>query len=207
MATVRYTFRPDILSGETRVVLNQTGIVAREGNGPEHRLAWTDIDEVHLEPGSAGDKARWTLRLRGPGTNSIRIDNVNFRGVADFEHKTNEFLAVLDVIHTALAPRGKSVRFRLGVRRWIIVAWQIALFMLLAVAVFGAATAIVVEQYETLVGIAPMIAFAVLGLLMLKGKSGPRDYNPSDFIASRDTQSRKVEPESPDRRGKQQTSP
>lgn len=187
MTTIRYSFRPSVFSDETVVVINETGVTLREESGSDRRIAWSDIDEVHLEPNTAGDdkQARWLLRLHPRSGKPIQIDSVNVRGAADFKHKTKEFLAVLDAVHSALKPRGNAVRFRLGVRRWIILAWQIALVLLLVVGIFAAVVAIATEQYDVLMSVGVLVAFALIGLLMLKGKSGPRDYDPADFIAAR----------------------
>lgn len=188
MTTIRYSFRPSLFQAERTMVIDGNGIVVREGTGDDRRVAWTDIDEVHLEPAAAGDddKTRWLMNLGVRGGAPIRIDSVNVRGTADFEHKTEEFLDVLDAIHRALEPRGNAVRFRLGVRRWVIVAWQIALVLTLAAGLFGAVVAVVVEEYEALLGAGAFAAFGVVGLLALKGKGGPKTYDPKDFIQARE---------------------
>ena len=186
MPTIRYSFRPSLIRDETTVVINESGVSVREGSEPDRRIAWTEIDEVHLEPSTAGDeKARWLLRLHPRSGKPIQIDSMNIRGAADFEHKTKEFLVVLDAVHAALRPRGNAVRFRLGVRRWIIVAWQVALLLLFLVGLFGAVVAIYTQEYVALTSIGVLVAFAVTGLLMLKGRGGPRPYDPADFIAKR----------------------
>jgi hypothetical protein len=169
-------------------VIDGTGIVVREETGHDRRVAWTDIDEVHIEPATAGDddKTRWLMNLGVRDGAPIRIDSVNVRGTADFEHKTDEFLEVLDAVHRALEPRGDAVRFRLGVRRWVIVAWQIALVLTLAAGLFGAAAAVVVEEYEALFGAGTFIAFSFVGLMALKGKGGPTTYDPKDFIQAQE---------------------
>ncbi len=189
MATIRYSFRPSLFQAERTIVIDGSGIVVREETGPDRRVAWTEIDEVHLEPATAGDddKTRWLINLGVRGGAPIRIDSVNVRGTADFEHKTEEFLDVLEAVHRALEPRGDAVRFRLGVRRWVIVAWQIALVLTLAAGLFGAVVAVVVDEYEALLGAGVFAAFGVVGLMALKGKGGPKTYNPKDFIAARET--------------------
>lgn len=188
MTTIRYSFRPSLLQGERTIVIDGGGIAVREGTGHDRRVAWTDIDEVHLEPATAGedDKTRWLVNLGVRGGAPIRIDSVNVRGTADFEHKTKEFLDVLDAIHRALAPRRAAVRFRLGVRRWVVVAWRIALFLTLAAGLFSAVAAVFVEEYEALLGAGVFIAFGFVGLLALKGKGGPKSYDPRDFIQARE---------------------
>jgi hypothetical protein len=188
MTTIRYSFRPSLFEAERTIVIDGGGIVVREETGHDRRVAWTDIDEVHLEPATAGDddKPRWLINLGVRGGAPIRIDSVNVRGTADFEHKTKEFLEVLDAVHRALEPRGDAVRFRLGVRRWVIVGWQIALLLTLAAGLFGAVAAVVAEEYEALLGAGVFIAFGVVGLLALKGKGGPKTYDPKDFVKARE---------------------
>jgi hypothetical protein len=85
----------------------------------------------------------------------------------------------IDEVRRALTPRGEAVRFRLGVRRWVIVAWQIALLLTLVAGLFGAVAAVIVEEYEALLGA------GVVGLLALKGKGGPQTYDPKDFVKAR----------------------
>ncbi len=186
MATIRYTFRPSLFQAEWTIVIDGSGIVAREGSGDDRRVAWADIEEVHLEPATAGDddKTRWLMNLRVRDGAPIGIDSVNVRGTSDFEHKTQEFLAVLDAVHRALAPRSDTVRFRLGVRRGILIAWRIALLLTLAAGILGAVAAVAVEEYEALFGAGVFIAFGAVGLLALKGKGGPKSYDPKDFIAA-----------------------
>ena len=188
MATIRYSFRPSLFQAERTILIDGSGIVVREEAGHDRRIAWTEIDEVHIEPATAGDddRTRWLINLGVRGGAPIRIDSVNVRGTADFEHKTKEFIEVLDAVHRALEPRGAAVRFRLGVRRWVIVAWQTALVLTLAAGLFGAAAAVVTEEYEALLGAGAFVAFGVVGLLALKGKGGPKTYDPKDFITSRE---------------------
>jgi hypothetical protein len=138
MATIRYSFRPSLFQAERTIVIDEGGIVVREEPGHDRRIGWAEIDEVHLEPGTAGDddKTRWLLNL--------------------------------------------------GVRRWVVVAWQIALPLTLAAGLFGAAAAVVVEEYEALMGAGVFIAFGIVGLLALKGKGGPKTYDPKDFVKARE---------------------
>jgi hypothetical protein len=188
MTTIRYSFRPSLFQTERTIVLDDGGITVREANEDDRRVAWADIVEVHLEPATTGDddKTRWLINLHPRDGKPIRIDSVNVRGTDDFEHKTKDFLDVLDAIHRALAPRGEAVRYRLGVRRWVIVAWQVALLLTLVAGLFGAAVAVMVEEYEALFGAGAFIAFGVVGLSALRGKGGPKAYDPKDFIAARD---------------------
>jgi hypothetical protein len=67
-----------------------------------------------------------------------------------------------------------------------VVAWQIALVLTLAAGLFGAVAAIIVGEYEALLGAGVFVAFGLLGLVAIKGKRGPRDYDPQDFIAARE---------------------
>jgi hypothetical protein len=107
MTTIRYSFRPSLFQTERTIVLDGGGITVREANENDRHIAWADIAEVHLEPGTAGDddKTRWLINLHPGDGKPIRIDSVNVRGTEDFEHKTTEFLDVLDTIH-----RGRSRR-------------------------------------------------------------------------------------------------
>jgi len=44
--------------------------------------------------------------------------------------------------------------------------------------------AIAVGEYEALIGAGAFVAFGVVGLLALKGKRGPKTYDPKDFIGA-----------------------
>ena len=183
MTTLRYSFRPSLFERERTIVLDDAGVTSEYG-GTSFRTPWSKIAEVHIEPVPAGDdyKPRWLVNLRTNGGAVIKIDSVNVRGTADFEHKTDEFVAVLKTIHAALAARQPPVRFRFGTRAGIIVAWRVALVLTLAAGIFGIAVAIATEDYEALLYVGPFAAFGLLGLLSLRGKRGPKPYDPSGFI-------------------------
>ncbi|CAN5298204.1 hypothetical protein BH10PSE9_BH10PSE9_06410 [soil metagenome] len=183
MTVLRYSFRPSLFERERTIVLDDQGVTSEYG-GTSFRTPWSKIAEVHIEPVPAGedDKSRWLVNLRTNGGAVIKIDSVNVRGTADFEHKTEEFVAVLKAIHAALATRQPPVRFRFGTRAGIIVAWRVALVLTLAAGIFGIAVAIATEDYEALLYVGPFAAFGLLGLLSLRGKRGPKPYDPSGFI-------------------------
>ena len=115
---LRYVFRPSLFHAERAITLDDSAIMVVEGDRAPRRLPWDRILEVHLEPATAGDddRTRWLINLRASGGEKIQIDSVNVRGTADFEHKTEEFLAVLGAIHKALAAY-PGVRYLIGSRR------------------------------------------------------------------------------------------
>lgn len=195
MTTLRYTFRPSLFQAERAIVVDDQGIAVHGDD--DRRVAWTDVVEVHIEPATAGDddRTRWLLNLRLRDGTTIRIDSVNVRGTADFEHKTEEWRAIVGAVHHALAERRPPVRFRFGARRGIIVAWRIALVMTAAVGVFGIGAAIVSEEYEAILYAGVFAAFGVVGLMALKGARGPVAYDPVAFTAAWD------KPEAADRGG------
>jgi hypothetical protein len=124
MATLRYSFRPSLFSAERTLVLEQDGITVHTRDGLDRRVSWPAIEAVHIEPATTADeKHRLVVHLKTRNEAPIDIDSVNVRGAADFERKTEEFLAVLDAIHRALAPRKAEVTFRYGARRGVLVAW------------------------------------------------------------------------------------
>ena len=184
MATLRYTFRPSLFQKERTVVLDDAGITVDYG-GTSFRTPWSAVVEVHVEPVPSpddDDRPRWLVNLRMQGGTVIKIDNVTVRGAANFEYKTEEFVTVLGAIHAALANRQPPVRFRFGARRGIIVAWRIALALALATGLFGLAVVIATEDYEAVLYVAPFIALGAYGLMALRGKGGPRPYDPAGFV-------------------------
>jgi hypothetical protein len=185
MAPLRYTFRPSLFQRERTAVLDDAGIAIEYG-GTSFRTPWSAIEEVHIEPmaNTVDEHPRWLLKLRTGGGALISIDSVNVRGAADFEHKGAEFAAVVDAVHAALAQRDPPVRFRFGARAGIITAWRIALVLAVAAGLFGIAAAIATEDYEALFYAVPFAALALSGLLTLRGKRGPKSYDPGAFAAS-----------------------
>src|SRR5436190_13355684 len=103
---IRYVFRPSLFHAERTISLDDNAITVAEGDRTPRRVTWSKVSEVHLEPATAGDddRARWLINLRASDGGKIQIDSVNVRGTGDFEHKTEEFFAVLGAIHKALAP-------------------------------------------------------------------------------------------------------
>lgn len=188
MATIRYSFRPSLFQPERTIVVDDHAITVREGDGVDRRVSWSEITDVHIEPSTAGDddKTRWLLNLGLRDRTVIRIDSVNVRGTADFEHKTEEWRAVVGAIHRALADRRPAVRYRFGARRGIIVAWRIALVMTAATGAFGMGAAIVSEDYEAILYAGIFAAFGIVGLMTLKGARSPAAYDPAAFMAAWD---------------------
>ena len=64
----------------------------------------------------------------------------------------------------------------------VLAAWRIALFLALATGIFGSVVAIASEEYEALFSTLPFAALGGLGLLALRGRSGPVPYDPAGFI-------------------------
>ena len=64
----------------------------------------------------------------------------------------------------------------------MLAAWRIALFLALATGIFGSVVAIASEEYEALFSTLPFAALGGLGLLALRGRSGPVPYDPAGFI-------------------------
>jgi hypothetical protein len=182
VATIFYTFRPSALSVERTIVLDAKGVTVHLRDSAERTMPWSSIDEVHIEPAtSPDDHGRFVVHLKARGQPSIDIDSANVIGMNDIEHKTDEFIAVLAAIHAALTPRKADVRFRYGMRRGITVAWRIALVMVVATGIFGTIAALVSEQYDALAGTLPFLALGLSGLTVLRGRKGPRDYDPTGF--------------------------
>jgi hypothetical protein len=183
MTTIRYTSRPSLFQAERTVVLDDHAITVRNGDGPDRRVPWTAIEEVHIEPAIAGDdgKARWLINLGVKGGRPIQIDSVNVRGTQDFEHKTDEFVAVLEAIHQYLAGRTAEVRFRFGMRRSISIAWRIALVLVIITGLMAGGAAIYSGAYEVIFVAIAFVGLGWSGLSMLKGRRGPVPYDPSGF--------------------------
>ena len=97
MATILYSFRPSLFASPRTIVIDEAGIAVRDGAADERRVPWGDITEVHIEPGTVGDedKRRWLAHLRVAGGRPVTLDSINVRGAADFEDKSDEFLAAL----------------------------------------------------------------------------------------------------------------
>ena len=104
MATILYSFRPSLFASPRTIVIDEAGIAVRDGAADDRRVPWSDITEVHIEPGTVGDegKLRWLTHLRVAGGRPVTLDSINVRGAADFEDKSDEFLAALAAIHRAL---------------------------------------------------------------------------------------------------------
>lgn len=186
MATILYSFRPSLFAAPRTIVIDEAGIAVRDGAAHDRRVPWGDITEVHIEPGTAGDgdKLRWLAHLQVAGGRPVTLDSMNVRGAADFEDKSDEFLAALSSIHRALELRRETVRFRFGARRGVLAAWRIALLLAAAAGIFGSVVAVAGEEYEALFSTVPFAALGGLGLLMLKGRSGPVPYDPAGFIGN-----------------------
>ena len=182
---LRYVFRPSLFHAERAITLDDSAITVVEGDRPPRRLAFDRILELHLEPATAGDddRTRWLINLRASGGEKIQIDSVNVRGTADFEHKTEEFLALLGAIHKALAPHS-GVRYLFGARRGILVAWRIALVMLTAVGLFATGAAIFIGDFESLFATLAMTGVGLSGLAVLRGRRGPVRYEPAGIAAA-----------------------
>jgi hypothetical protein len=181
--TIRYAFRPNLFRAERVVVLDSHAITVRDGDGEDRRVPWTDIDEVHIEPATAGDdgKARWVVNLAVRGGRPIQIDSVNVRGTQDYEHKTDEFLAVLAAVHRHLDGRKNEVRYRFGMRRGVTIAWRIALVLTIIVGLMAIAAAIYSGEWEVIFVAVAFIGFGLSGLSLLRGRRGPVRYDPTGF--------------------------
>jgi hypothetical protein len=183
MATIRYTFRPSLFHSERAIVLDDHAITVREGEGEDRGVPWSEIEEVHIEPATAGDddKVRWVINLAVKGAAPIHIDSVNVRGTSDFEHKTDEFLVVLAAIHRHLEGRKGEVRYRFGMRRGIAILWRIALVLLIIAGLMGIAAAIYTGEWEVIFVAVAFIGFGLSGLSLLRGRRGPVAYDPTGF--------------------------
>jgi hypothetical protein len=181
MTTIRYIFRPSLFHQERTLILDDRGLTLREGDGGERRVALDDIVSLHVEPATAGDdgKPRWLINLGVRDGKPIQIDSVYVHGASDFEHKIDEFATVLEALHKTLGPRGDAVRYSVGTRRGVLIAWRVAFFLCVVAGLVGAAAAVVTGEFEVLFGAASFIGLGILGLLMLRGRSGPRAYRPT----------------------------
>ena len=56
MATLSYSFRPNLFAAERTVLLDDTGLAVRSQSGAERRFAWEDVTEVHIEPATTADE-------------------------------------------------------------------------------------------------------------------------------------------------------
>lgn len=184
MAIIRYNFRPSLFQTERTVVLDDQALTVHMEGGVDQRVPWESVEEVHIEPVTAGDdNTRLVLNLSIRNGAPVQIDSVNVRGAGDFEHKTEEFKAVLGAIHRALSSRS-GIRYRIGMRRGVMIAWRIALLLTVAAGIFGVVAAVITEQYDAIIYAGVFVAFGGVGLLMLAGRRGPVAYDPAAFIAS-----------------------
>lgn len=183
MTTLRYSFRPSLFQSSRTVVLDDTGIAVLQEGAEDRRAPWSAIEEVHIEPSTAGDddRTRWLLHLAPAGGERITIDSVDVKGAADFEHKTEAFAEALRFVHGSLAPRGDAVRYRFGARRGVVWAWRAALILTLAAGIFGVVAAIVAEQFDGILYGGLFAAFGLFGLIALRGRGGPVAYDPAGF--------------------------
>jgi hypothetical protein len=177
MATIRYTFRPSVFTSERTVVIDGSGVAELRSDGGETRIPWTDVAEIHVEPGTSPDEtARFVLHVNAANRTSIAIDSLNVRSAVDFEDKTQEFLEVLKAVHESLAKREAEVRFLYGAKRGVLTAWRIALWLTLATGIFAAIAGVISEQYDLLFGSVAFIGAGLSGLAVLRGRKGPRTY-------------------------------
>ena len=116
------------------------------------------------------------------GSAPIRIDSINVRGTADFEDKKAEFAAVLAKIHAALMRRASEVRFLYGMGTGLTLAWRIALVVCILSGCLGVVAAIYSAQWQAAFGAAAFIGAGISGLAMLRGRKGPRPYDPATFV-------------------------
>ena len=177
---IEYAFRPSLFQPVRTIRLDDQALRVRDGDKPERRVPWADIDEVHIQPATTGEdgRPRWTARIGVKGGAPIRIDSTNVRGADDFEHKTDEFAAVLAAIHAALLPRRHEVRFLFGMGSGLNLAWRIALVMAVAVGLFGTIAATIAEEWDALFGTLAFMGTGLSGLAMLRGRRGPVTYDP-----------------------------
>jgi hypothetical protein len=184
MATIRYTFRPSLFQSERTIVLDDHAITVHSGSGADRRVPWTAIEEVHIEPATAGDdgKARWLVNLAVKDGSPIQVDSVNVRGTQDYEHKTDEFVAVLEAIHGHLAGRLGDVRFRFGMRRGVRLAWRIALVLVIITGLMAGVAAIYSGEYEAIFVAIAFVGLGWSGLSLLKGRRGPVPYDPTGLV-------------------------
>jgi hypothetical protein len=187
MATIRYSFRPSLFTGERTVVLDNAGIVVQQDGQPDRRVAWSAITAVHIEPATSGDdnRTRFLINLAARDGWRFAIDSVYVRGPAEFEHQTDGFLAVMKAIHQALEDR-KDIDFRFGTKRGVLVAWRIALVFVVLAGLFGIVAGIVSEDYLGLLYGGVFVAFGGAGFLLLKGRGGPRRYDPKGMADAAD---------------------
>ena len=131
MTNHTYTVRRSLFAKERSIVTDDDGIVVRDGDEPERRIAWVAIDAVHVQSTSRGDENQtlWHVKLVVKDGAPIRIDSLNVRGIGDFEDKTPEFASVLTAIHVALMPRATEVRFLYGMGSGLILTWRFMLVL------------------------------------------------------------------------------
>src|SRR5262249_25536001 len=99
---------------------------------------------------------------------------------ADFEHKTGEFFEVLATLHESLEPHS-GVRYVMGGKRGILIAWRIALVMLTVAGIFATLAAIYVSDFWSLFTTLAMTAIGASSLAALRGRHGPVSYDPKVF--------------------------
>jgi hypothetical protein len=181
--TIRYTFRPSLLQQERTIVLDSHAIAVLFAAGEDRRVPWSDIEEVHIEPATAGDdnKTRWVINLAVKGGAPIQIDSVNVIGTSEFEHKTDAFLEVLGAIHEHLADRRGEVRYRYGMRRGITILWRIALVLTIIAGLMAIGAAIYTGEWEVIFVAVAFVGLGLSGLSILRGRRGPVPYDPTGF--------------------------
>ena len=99
-----------------------------------------------------------------------------------FEHNREEFLAVRGAIHEAFSPY-PGVRYLIGARQGLVVAWRIALGLTAAAGLFASIAAIITSDLSSLLATGPVAAIGISGLAMLRGRRGPLQYEPKNLVA------------------------
>lgn len=116
--SIQYATRPDALSKDVIVRIAGSEIVRDDGDVVAHYL-FIDVNTMRLafDP-SRAETGRYRCDLELVTGNAISFTNLSWRGIADFEDRSNDYAAFVQRLARTLADANPACRFLAGKPPW-----------------------------------------------------------------------------------------
>lgn len=133
--------------GEWRWTAGEGGIRETDPRGRESLIRWEDIDQVRLAFAPTRYKPwRYLMELKLRSGGKLAVDNVHFKGMADFEDRSATYRPFVEAVLGELRRRRPNVKVRIGAAPgayWAQMAFVAAAFGLLALVLVSLPGAII----------------------------------------------------------------
>lgn len=158
--------------------LHEKGLIWTREDGFQNRIPFKNIKSVRLryEPTRA-ETRRYALRIHD-GREHV-ITNIHYKGIMDFENRSETFNAFVDAFHQALRKANPGVKYMAGSTPAAFVGNLLVSLFVLVVLAFIAFFLFTSGMYGIVLVKAAIILFYVPVMLIQLKKNIPKSYDPA----------------------------